>query len=136
MNIVVVDGAHLAGEADFPMLDYPKYGWQQFPALSGDELAERCWRADVIISVDTRIDQAVIDKAFKLALIAVAGDDTSHIDMAAARARGISVCHVPGADPVNPQQAAHICAQTIANIAAYLQQAPINLLHDAMPNPA
>jgi glycerate dehydrogenase len=134
MNIVVVDGAHLAGEADFPMLDYPKYGWQQFPALSGVEVAERCWRADVIISVDTPIDQAVIDKSFKLALIAVAGDDTSHIDMAAAQARGISVCHVPGADPANPQQAAHICAQTIANIAAYLQQAPINLLHDAMPN--
>lgn len=136
MNIVVVDGAHLAGEADFPMLDYPKYGWQQFPALSGDELAERCWRADVIISVDTPIDQAVIDKAFKLALIVVAGDDTSHIDMAAAQARGISVCHVPGADPANPQQAPHICAQTIANIAAFLQSSPINLLHDAMPNPA
>jgi phosphoglycerate dehydrogenase-like enzyme len=128
MNIVVVDGAHLAGEADFPMLDYPKYGWQQFPALSGDELAERCWRADVIISVDTPIDQSVIDKAFKLALIAVAGDDTSHIDMAAAQARGIAVCHVPGADSANPQQTAHICTQTIANIAAYLQNAPINLL--------
>lgn len=136
MNIVVVDGAHLAGEADFPMLDYPKYGWQQFPALSGDELAERCWRADVIVSVDTPIDQAVIDKSFKLALIAVAGNDTSHIDMAAAQARGITVCHVPGADPANPQQAAHICAQTIANIAAFLQCSPINLLHDAMPNPA
>lgn len=136
MNIVVVDGAHLAGEVDFPILDFPKYGWQQFPALHGEELAERCWRADVIISVDTRIDQAVIDKAFKLALIAVAGNDTSHIDMAAARARGISVCHVPGADPANPQQAAHICAQTIANIAAYLQKAPINILQSPMAEPA
>jgi glycerate dehydrogenase len=136
MNIVVVDGAHLAGEADFPMLDYPKYGWQQFPALSGDELAERCWRADVIISVDTPIDQAVIGQAFKLALIAVAGGDTSHIDMAAAQARGITVCHVPGADPANPQQAAHICAQTIANIAAFLQNTPINLQHAAITTPA
>ena len=136
MNIVVVDGAHLAGEADFPVLDYPKYGWQQFPALSGDELAERCWRADVIISVDTPIDQSVIDKAFKLALIAVAGDNTAHIDMAAAQARGIAICHVPDADPSNPQHVAHICSQTIANIAAYLRKEPVNLLRAASHVPA
>lgn len=128
MNIVVVDSAHLAGEADFPILDWPKYGWQQFPALRGDELAERCWRADVIITADTPIDQAVIDKAFKLALIAVAGERCDHIDLAAAQARGIAVCHVPGTDPANPHHTAHICAQTIGNIAAYLQHAPINLL--------
>jgi len=136
MNIVVVDGAHLAGEADFPMLDFPKYGWQQFPALNGDELTERCWRADVIITVDTPIDQAVIGKAFKLSLIAAAGDSTAHIDMAAAQARGIVVCHVPGANPTNPQHAAHICAQTIANITAFLRNSPINLLNTASANPA
>jgi len=128
MNIVVVDGAHLAGEADFPMLDWPKYGWQQFPALSGEELAERCWRADVIISVDTPIDQAVIDKAFKLALIAVAGDSIEHIDLAAAKARGITVCHVPDAQPANPQHTARICTQTIDNIAAFLRGAPTHLI--------
>jgi len=127
MNIVVVDAAHLAGDADFPVLDYPKYGWQQFPSLSGDELAERCWRADVIITASTPIDQAVIDKSFKLALIAVAGESCSHIDMAAARARGIAVCRVPGGDPSDPQHTSHICAQTIDNIAAYLRKTPINL---------
>ncbi|HEY0719624.1 MAG TPA: hypothetical protein VGE50_00070 [Gammaproteobacteria bacterium] len=126
MNIVVVDSAHLAGEADFPVLDWPKYGWQQFPALSGEELAERCWRSDVIITVDTPIDSRVIDKAFKLSLIAVAGDSTAHVDMNAAQARGIAVCHVPASAPDNPQHAARICAQTIANIAAFLRGAPIN----------
>ncbi len=127
MNIVVVDAAHLAGEADFPMLDHPKYGWQQFPALSGEELAERCWRADVIITADTPINQSVIDKGFKLALIAVAGESCAHIDMDAATARGIAVCHVPGGDPANPRHTAHICAQTIDNIAAFLHRKPINL---------
>ncbi len=135
MNIVVVDSTHLAGEADFPILDWPKYGWQQFPALSGDELAERCWRADVIISVDTPIDHTVIDKAFKLSLIAVAGDSTAHIDLQAAKRRGISVCHIPGAIPGDPQQSAHICQQTIHNIAAYLQGAPINLVSGSAPIP-
>lgn len=131
MNIVVVDSAHLASEAEFPMLDWPKYGWQQFPALSGEELAERCWRADVIISADTPIDQSVIDKAFKLALIAVAGESVSHIDLAAATARGIAVCHVPGRDPGNSQHTAAICSQTIDNIAAFLRGSPINIYHAA-----
>ena len=128
MNIVVVDSTHLAGEADFPILDWPKYGWQQFPALSGDELAERCWRADVIITIDTPIDQQVIEKAFKLTLIAVAGDSTEHIDMNAVKARGISVCHVPGAQSGNPRHAAHICTQTINNISAFLRGDPVNMI--------
>jgi lactate dehydrogenase-like 2-hydroxyacid dehydrogenase len=121
MNIVVVDAAHLAGEADFPMLDLPKYGWQQFPALSGEELAERCWRSDVIITVDTPIDRSVIDKAFKLALIAVAGAHAGHVDMEAAAERGIKICVVPEADPSDAKQADRICSETIDNIAAFLR---------------
>lgn len=121
MNIVVVDAAHLAGEVDFPPLDLPKYGWQQFPALSGAELAERCWRSDVIVTATTPIDKAVLDKSFKLALIVVAGDSAAHVDVAAAAARGIKVCHVPKADPANPHHTARICAETIATIAAFLR---------------
>jgi lactate dehydrogenase-like 2-hydroxyacid dehydrogenase len=127
MNIVVVDAAHLAGEADFPELDVPKYGWQQFPALAPAELAERCWRSDAIVAIDTPIDRQVITKAFKLALIVAAGDDYSHIDRAAAAERGITVCHIPGADPADAAQAAHICTQVVATIAAYLRGAPINV---------
>lgn len=128
MNIVVVDAARLAGEADFPMLDVPKYGWLQFPALEGAELAERCWRSDVIVTVSTPIDRTVIDKAFKLALIVAAGDDASHIDQAAARERGITVCHIPGANPADAAQAARICRQVIDTIGAYLRNAPINVV--------
>ncbi len=62
MNVVVGDGAHLAGEADFPMLELDKCGWQQYPALQGEELAERCWRSDVSVSVDTLIDRAAINR--------------------------------------------------------------------------
>lgn len=128
MNIVVVDAAHLAGEADFPMLDVPKYGWQQFPALDPAELAERCWRSDTIVTVNTPIDRAVIDKAFKLALIVAAGDDAGHIDHAAAGERGITVCHIPGANPADAAHVPHICAQVVTTIAAYLRGAPINVV--------
>ena len=120
MNIVVVDSAHLAGEADFPMPALDKFGWQQYPELTPEEAAEHCWRADIIISVDTPIDSKIIDKAFKLKLIVAASDDVSHIDRDAARARGITVCHVPGADPGDPAAGETICTQVIENINAYL----------------
>ena len=57
---MVADGAHLAGEADLPMLEPDKLGWQQYPVLVGEELAEQCWRSDMIVSVDTPIDLAAI----------------------------------------------------------------------------
>lgn len=126
MNVVVVDGAHLAGEADFPMLDLDKFGWQQYPELVGEELAERCWRSDVIITVDTPIDKAVIDKAFKLKLIVVAGEDTSHVDIDAAKARGITVSHVPGGKPQEVAASESICNQVVANINAYLKGEALN----------
>lgn len=128
MNIVVVDTAHIAGEADFPMLDIPKYGWQQFPALAESELPERCCRSDVIVAVRAPIDSAVIDKAFKLALIVAAGDGYDHVDLAASRERGITVCNIPGADPADATQSERLCAQVIDTIAAYLRGTPINVV--------
>jgi lactate dehydrogenase-like 2-hydroxyacid dehydrogenase len=126
MNVVVVDSAHLAGEADFPMLALDKFGWQQYPELTGEEVAERCWRADIIISVDTPIDKRVIDKAFKLKLIVAAANAVGHIDREAAAARGITVCHVPGADPAQAAAAEAICTQVVETINAYLNDAPIH----------
>ena len=46
--------------ADLPMLELDKFGWQQYPVLEGEELAEQCWRSDMIVSVDTPIDLAAI----------------------------------------------------------------------------
>lgn len=123
MNVVVTDSARLAGEADFPMLDLPKFGWQQFPELTTEQAVEECWRADVIISVATPIDRAVIDKAFKLKLIAVAGDDTSHIDEEACRERGIEIRNVPGADPADAAATDRICAAVVENINGFIREA-------------
>jgi len=128
MNVVVVDGAHLAGEADFPMLELDKFGWQQYPELVGEELAERCWRSDVIVTVDTPIDKAVIDKAFKLKLIVVAGEDVSHVDLDAAKVRGITVCNVPGGLPQEAKASEAICSQVVTNINAYLSGETLNCI--------
>jgi lactate dehydrogenase-like 2-hydroxyacid dehydrogenase len=122
MNVVVVDGARLAGEVDFPMLDLPKFGWQQYPELQPEELVERCWRADIIVTVATPIDQAVIDKAFKLKLIAVAGEDASLVDTDAASARGITVVTVPGMKPDDPVGSQALCDRVVENINRFIRE--------------
>lgn len=128
MNVVMIDSNNLAGEADFPMIDLPKFGWQQYPQVEQDEVEERCWRADVIVSAATPVKRSVIDKAFKLQLIVAAGEAYEHIDLDAAKERGIKVCHVPELDCSDKNNTDEICNQVVENINAYIQGRPINLI--------
>lgn len=121
MNVVVLDSAHLAGEADFPMLDLPKFGWQQYTEVNPDDVPELCWRADMIVTVDTPINKEAIDKAFKLKLIVAASDSTDHIDCEAAEARGIIVCSVAGADASDAAKTAAICEEAVALMNRYIR---------------
>ncbi|MFN2337945.1 MAG: hypothetical protein ABR544_03125 [Gammaproteobacteria bacterium] len=54
MNIVVVDGAELAPNVDFPPLEAEKYGWLQYPRLGDGEIAPTCWRNNVVIHQQRR----------------------------------------------------------------------------------
>ena len=128
MNVVVIDSDHLAGEAEFPMLDLPKFGWQQYPQSPAEELPDLCWRSDLIVTVSTPVDQTVIDKAFKLKLIAVAGEASGHVDLAAAQARGIKVCNVPGRSPDQAGDSVAICHEVVENINAFLRDEARNLV--------
>lgn len=128
MNVVMIDSANLAGEADFPMIDLDKFGWQQYLQLEQNEVEERCWRSDVIVSAATTVDRAVIDKAFKLKLIVAAGKRYDHIDIKAAAERGIKVCHVPGLDHSDKNSTDKICSQVIDNINAFIRGNPVNLV--------
>lgn len=126
MHVVVVDAEAIAGEADFPQLNLKKFGWTQYPSTDQPDLGERCWRSDVIVSTQTPIDQATIDKAFKLKLIVVAGESIDHIDLNAAKARGISVSHTPGLDPANADHTKKLCRQVVTTINAFLKGNVIN----------
>ena len=53
IKVVVVDGAQLPAGVDFPPLDAAKYGWEQYPALTEEDIAERCWRADIVVALAT-----------------------------------------------------------------------------------
>jgi len=127
MLIVVVDNSNIAGDADFPEPDLPKYGWEQFPELSKEDLAIRCWRAEVVVSAALTIDKSIIDKSFQLKLIVAAGDPTEHIDRVAAAERGIKVCHVPGLDPANADTSEALCNQVIEVINSFYRN---ELMHE------
>ena len=128
MNVVMIDSNNLAGEADFPMIDLNKFGWEQYPELQAHEVEERCWRSDIIITAATPVDRNVIDKAFKLKLIIAAGQAYDHIDLTAAAERGIKVCNVPELDCSNKKATDQICSQVVANINAFIHGQPINLV--------
>jgi lactate dehydrogenase-like 2-hydroxyacid dehydrogenase len=121
MNIVMLDSGQLTGEVDFPEVDLDKFGWQQFVSLDENEVEERCWRADIIISTNTPVTAKVIDEAYKLRLIIAAGDKTDHIDHAAAEARNIEVMNVSGLTGDDPQRTEAICNQVVAKINHWLK---------------
>ena len=125
--MVVVDNNNIAGDADFPEIDLPKYGWEQFPELSPEDIAVRCWRAEVVISAARPIDKSIIDNSFLLKLIVAAGDSSEHIDKEAAAERGIKVCHIPGLDPANAETSEVLCTQVIEVINSFYKEA---LMHE------
>ncbi|MCW8917224.1 MAG: hypothetical protein OQL08_00190 [Gammaproteobacteria bacterium] len=126
MNVVVIDAANLAGEANFPALNLNKYGWSQYPHVAPEDLDKVIWRCDVIVSAAEAVDKAMLDMAFKLRLIVAAGEATDHIDKEAAAARGIKVCHVPGRDPANPEDDRKICREVVSAINAFLKEQDYN----------
>jgi len=128
MNIVILDSDSLAGDADFPMVDLPKFGWLQYVETNQELVEDRCWRSDIIVSVSTPINRAVIDKSFKLKLIIAAGNSCDHIDMDAAMERGIKVCNVPDSNPAETGDTELICQQVVENINAFLHGEDRNIL--------
>lgn len=120
----MVDSGQLTGDTDFPDVDINKYGWQQFVSLDLDELEERSWRSDVIVSTNTPINAQVINAACKLKLIIAAGDSTAHIDHDAAKARDIQIMNVADINGDTPQNTQLICNQVVEHINAWIKSLP------------
>ena len=120
MNIVVLDFARLAGEPDFPPVDLNKFGWLQYLETPAAELGERCWRSDVVVTIATPIDAQALEGMIKLRLVVVADDRDDLVDLAAAQARGIQVCKVPGARPADASNAQRVCNAVIDTINAFI----------------
>ncbi len=66
------------------------------PPSSREELVERIRDADIVVTVSYPIDGEAIRRAPKLKMIAVSFTGYDHVDLEAARERGIVVSNVPG----------------------------------------
>lgn len=95
MEIVITDGYTLnPGDLEWKQLE-------QLGKLTIYErtdpvtLIERCFDADIIFTNKTVITKELIDTASRLKLIAVTATGYNNVDVAAARAKGITVCNVP-----------------------------------------
>lgn len=95
MEIVITDGYTLnPGDLEWKQLE-------QLGKLTIYErtdpvtLMDRCFDADIILTNKTVITKELIDTASRLKLIAVTATGYNNVDVAAARAKGITVCNVP-----------------------------------------
>ncbi len=128
MNIVLVDSGQLAGEPEFPAINLPKFAWLEYVDLPADEIDERCWRADVIVSTNTPINAQILKETYKLKMVICAGEASEHIDKVAAKERDIVVCNVPGLTGDNAADAQKIADQVVDNIHAWLDNKAINVI--------
>ena len=95
MKIVVLDKNSI-GE-DTPLDGLSKIGKVDiYNATAPHEISERISDADVIVLNKVKVTKEVIDSASCLKLICVFATGYDNIDVAAARARGVGVCNVPG----------------------------------------
>ncbi len=84
------------GDLDFSRLASTLPEWQAYEATADAQVAERITNATVAVSNKVRIDDAAMGHAPHLRLICIAATGTNHVDLNAARRRGIGVCNVPG----------------------------------------
>lgn len=96
MNIVITDGFTLnPGDQSWAVIE-ALGSITYYDRSSSSEVPERCAKAEVIITNKTPISAATISSATNLKLIAVTATGYNIVDVAAAQARGVVVCNVPG----------------------------------------
>lgn len=121
IKVVVLDAAQLPVGVDFPPLESDKYGWEQYPKLSGDDIAERCWRADIVVTLGTPIDRPLLEKMVKIGLLICAGSACSLVDQAAAAERGVELLAFSDADYTSATTAQDLCNRVSAAINHYIR---------------
>lgn len=94
MEIIFLDRATLAEQVVFARPDLADCRWREYPTTAPRQVAERAATADVIITNKVPLDAAQIERLPALRLIAVAATGVDHIDLDAARRRGVAVCNV------------------------------------------
>lgn len=121
IKVVVVDGARLPESVEFPPLETEKYSWEQYPALSKEGIADRCWRTDILISLGTPIDRSILEELQRLKLVIAADNACAALDLAAARENGVAVLEFPDFNCADPAEAQVLCADIARAIDDYIR---------------
>ena len=95
MRIVVLDG-FACNPGDLSWEEFSRYGTLTvYPRTAAADTAARIGDAEVIFTNKTVIDRAVLEQCPKLRMIGVLATGYNVVDIAAARAHGVTVCNVP-----------------------------------------
>jgi lactate dehydrogenase-like 2-hydroxyacid dehydrogenase len=120
VKVVVVDAAQLPAGVDFPPLETAKYGWEQYPALTADDIGERCWRADIVVTLSTAIDMASLKKMPRVKLLIAIGEACQHVDQNGLSQLGVELMALPSAQCEEPEQAQILCNRVSRAIDHYI----------------
>ena len=95
MKIVVLDG-HTLNPGDNPWSPVEAHGdVVTYDRTAAEEVVARCEAAPVVLTNKVPLDAGTMDQLPELKLIAVTATGYNVVDVAAAEARGITVCNVP-----------------------------------------
>ncbi len=120
MNIVIVDAKRLPPGAEFPELKSLRFGWEQYGEVAPEDIAQRCWRADIVVSLATPLTEPQLTGMEKLKLIVLPVGADRLMDLATAQRRGVKVCTVAG-DWKTPAGASAWCQAVIDTIDGFMR---------------
>lgn len=100
------------GDLDFDRLDRVLPGLRYYPATTPAEVAARIASAAIVISNKAPLDAATLRQAPQLKLINVAATGVNNVDLDAALAQGVTVCHCRGY--ATPAVVQHVFALLLA----------------------
>ncbi len=105
MKSVVLDG-YTTNPGDCSWDSIAKHGsLQVFDRTATDEIKQRAAGAEVVLTNKTQLTAETLSELPDLKLISVLATGVNVVDLDAARARGITVCNVPGYSTPNVAQA-------------------------------
>ncbi len=81
-------------DLDFSSLQSTLADWRFYADTQPEQTASRIADAEVVVSNKVMLDEAALDAAPKLKLIAIAATGTNNVDLNVAARRGISVCNI------------------------------------------
>jgi len=121
IKIVVVGSAQLPAGDDFPPLKAAKYSWDQYPAMTGENIVERCWRADIVVALITAIELTTREKMPRFKLLIVAAEAARHLDQEVVQENGVELLIFPAAQCKGAVEAEVLCKRISQAIDQYIR---------------